>query len=75
MAYVVLTCDGYRRETEASTLRSAIRAAIDLERRTKDGFARVVSLDGRLVADAEGAYPREPHVPDAATQRGDYDRY
>lgn len=73
MNYSVLTCDGYRVEARAETLRAAVGLAGDLERQSGDGFARVVSLDGQIVADADGSYSDPERYVDAATQTGMYD--
>jgi hypothetical protein len=55
--FSVFTCNGYTSEKTTDTLSEAIAYCQMRERDSGDGFARVVSCEGRLVADAEGAYP------------------
>lgn len=75
MAYYVLTCNGYRVEALAATLRQAVGLCQSLERDAGDGYARVVSLDGRIVADAEGSRNDPERSTDAATATGMYDAW
>jgi hypothetical protein len=69
----VLTCQGYRVEARADTIEEAIRLCGELERQTKDTFARVVMVDGAIIADAEGLYRGDEGPSDAATSTGMYD--
>lgn len=71
--YHVLTCDGYHVEAVESTMRLAVARCRSLERESGDGYGRVVSHDGRLVADSEGPFSDPEHYVDAATQTGMYD--
>jgi hypothetical protein len=73
MNYLILTCDGYHVECSAKTLREAVGLCNDLERSSNDGFARVVTLYGSIVADAEGSRSDPERYVDAATQTGMYD--
>lgn len=75
MRYSVLTCDGYRVESVWPTLHEAVAECGERERATGDGFARLVSLDGQLIADAEGSYSDPERCMDAATQTGMYDAW
>lgn len=71
----ILTCRNYH--IEASDLPSvavAIKQCAALERAANDGYARVVSVDGVMVADADGEWPYEGRCGDAATATGMYDR-
>jgi len=71
----VVTCKNYRIEaTDLPSVEAAIKQCDALERAANDGYARVVSVDGVMVADAEGEYPYESRYVDAATQTGMYDR-
>lgn len=54
--FTILTCDGYTAEETAETLTGAIAACLRRERESGDTFARVVSHNGQLVADSEGAW-------------------
>jgi hypothetical protein len=76
MSYYVLTCNGYKVEREnIPTLREAIAECIELERVANDGYVRVVTLDGQIVADAEGSHSDPERGMDAATQTGMYDAW
>lgn len=75
MNYVVLTCNGYQVERRARTLSEAIGMCNELERLSNDGYARVVMLDGRIIADAEGSHSDPERYVDAATQTGMYDAW
>jgi len=55
--YQVLTCNGYTTEQSCETLSEAISACIHKETVSNDGFVRVVSHNGRLIADCEGEWP------------------
>ena len=54
--YQVLTCNDYITEQSCETLSEAILACIHKETVSNDGFCRVVSHNGRLVADSEGEW-------------------
>ena len=71
MKFLVKTCNGYRVEEVQSTIERAIAACRRREKDSADGFARVVELNGRHVADAEGVYPqyREFDPMDVAMER------
>ena len=71
----ILTCKNYRIEArDLPSMEAAIKACGDLERAANDGYARVVSEDGMMVADADGEYAYESRYVDAATATGMYDR-
>ena len=71
----ILTCKNYRIEArDLRSMEAAIKACGDLERAANDGYARVVSEDGVMVADADGEWPYEGRHHDAATATGIYDR-
>ena len=71
----ILTCRNYHIEaSDLPSVAEAIKQCDALERAANDGYARVVSVDGVMVADAEGEYPYESRYVDAATQTGMYDR-
>jgi len=75
--YYVLTCNGYTVEATAETLDEAVRLCSERELATLDSYARVVSYDGRLVADADGPREERHGSPpyDAATATGMYDAW
>lgn len=54
--YYVLTCNGYKIEQSCETLSEAIKVCGQNETASNDGFARVVSHNGKLVADIEGEW-------------------
>ena len=71
----ILTCKNYRIEaSNLPSMEAAIKACGDLERASNDGYARVVSEDGVMVADADGEWSYEGRGGDAATATGMYDR-
>lgn len=57
--YSVLTCNRYTSEKTCDTIDEAIAWCAMRERDTNDGYARVVSHDGRLVADTSGPWKRD----------------
>jgi hypothetical protein len=61
-AYTILTCNGYVVERRVSTLREAIEACKSTEVAANDTYARVIQQGGRLIGDADGAWP-EDHSP------------
>lgn len=71
--YRVVTCDGFRVEATWPTLREAIADVRERERSSGDGWARVVTRDGQIIADADGSYSDPERCTDAATQTGMYD--
>ena len=73
MIYHVLTCNGYTIEATWPTLHEAITDCDKRERTTGDGYARIVSQDGQIIADADGAYDDPERYTDAATLTGMYD--
>lgn len=70
--YYVLTCDGYKTETDSegtalpfSTIDDAVAWCRQREEAVNDGFCRVVTCNGELVADAEGEWDLEAmNAPD-----------
>ena len=71
----ILTCKNYHIEaSDLPSVAAAIQQCDALERAADDGYARVVSVDGVMVADADGEWPFESRYVDAATQTGMYDR-
>lgn len=73
--YCIITCNGYTVEGTAATLLGAIAECARRETASGDGYARVVSHDGKLVADADGPFPPEEKYVDHATMTGMYDRH
>ena len=73
--YRVLTCDGYVMESSWATLSEALGACRESERASADGFARVITLDGQIIADSDGLRSDPDRYVDAATQTGMYDAW
>jgi hypothetical protein len=68
----ILTCNGYRVEATTNSIETAVRMCRELEDASADGYGRVVTQDGVIVADRDGEYPEEQYV-DVATRVGMYD--
>ena len=73
LPFLVLTCRDYSVEMRRPTAALAVEACRMLERETGDGYARIVSLYGRHVANADGPYPPDGYSVDVATATGMYD--
>lgn len=52
----ILTCNGYTAECSTRDVSDVAGVCALLEEQNNDGFARVASLDGRLIGDSEGLY-------------------
>jgi len=72
----ILSCNGYKVEATATTLREAVVLCRELEVRASDSFARVILDNGTLVGDCEGLWRYSPGAPpyDSATATGMYDQ-
>lgn len=58
MTITILTCNGYTPEASTRDLSDAAGLCALLEEQASDGFARVASHDGQLIADSEGLWER-----------------
>jgi hypothetical protein len=69
--YHVKTCNGYQIEGTFESLAEAIQFCRAREEKAQDSYARVVSCDGRLIADAAGEWKMAPQVDpmDVALER------
>lgn len=76
--YTILTCNGYKPEAYVNgTISEAIEVCKRLEADAADTYARVIQQGGRLVGDADGAWPEDhsPADPMLAAMERRYDGY
>ncbi len=61
--YTILTCNGYTAEASTRHASDVAGFCALLEEQSNDGFSRVASCNGQLVADSEGFWERRDLSP------------